>query len=313
VYGVSSSALYGVGVFGFGGVGVWGETDSTSGVAVRGRAIAGTGAGIGVHGTSNSANGYGGYFEGRGYFSGNLGVGTDSPSHRLTVQSPTISTLRLIGPTGPYGYGARLNFGDGNFAYVEEDLDDRLLLLANRFAFLTGNVGIGVTAPTFQLHLSTNSAAKPTSNTWTIASDRRLKKNINPIDGALDQLMQLHGVTYQWIYHKDQGDMAGTYTGMIAQDVEKVFPEWISEDKDGYKHLTVIGFEGLTVEALRDLRCEKDAQLAERDARIEALAAQNADLTARLERLERLVADPDRVELVKTEGTHSWLDAGRKE
>ena len=35
-------------------------------------------------------------------------------------------------------------------------------------------VGIGTTSPSYQLQLSTDSAAKPTSNTWTIASDARI-------------------------------------------------------------------------------------------------------------------------------------------
>jgi len=152
-------------------------------------------------------------------------------------------------------------------------------------------VGIGLTNPSFQLHLSLNSAAKPTSSSWTISSDQRLKKNIRTIDGALDDLLALRGVTYQWLDPATQGDMDGTYTGMIAQEVERVFPEWISEDPDGYKRLTVIGFEGLVVEALRTLREEKDRELAERDAAIEQLRfeknAEIEELRARFERLER--------------------------
>ena len=67
--------------------------------------------------------------------------------------------------------------------------------------------------------------------------------------------------------------MDGTYTGMIAQEVERVFPEWISEGTDGYKRLTVIGFEGLVVEALRELRSEND-DLRKRVAALEALLTQ---------------------------------------
>src|SRR5262249_54906039 len=91
----------------------------------------------------------------------------------------------------------------------------------NGRAYFSDNVGIGFTNPGYQLQLSANSAAKPGSGAWTVPSDARLKKNIEPIQGALDQLMQLHGVTYQWIHPETQGNMAGTYTGMIAQDVEK--------------------------------------------------------------------------------------------
>lgn len=148
---------------------------------------------------------------------------------------------------------------------------------------LGGYCGLGTTTPSHRLEMGVNDAAKPTSNTWTILSDRRLKKNIQLIEGALDRLMQLKGVTYQWIHPDTQGNMSGTYTGMIAQDVERVFPEWISEDRNGYKQLTVIGFEGLTVEALRDLRNEKYAQIAE-------LQSENQRLEERLAAMEAAMA-----------------------
>ena len=50
---------------------------------------------------------------------------------------------------------------------------------------------------------------------------------------------------------------------MIAQEVEEVFPDWVSEGGHGYKTVTFRGFEALTVEALRDLREEKDRQSTE--------------------------------------------------
>jgi hypothetical protein len=148
---------------------------------------------------------------------------------------------------------------------------------------LNGNVGIGTNNPGFQLQLSTDSAAKPTSNTWTISSDARLKKDVRPLDGALHKLLRLRGVTYRWIDPASQGGMDGTYMGLIAQDVEPVFPEWVKTGADGFKTLTVSGFEGLAAEALRQLREEKDAQLASQRAEI-------AELRARLERLEALLA-----------------------
>jgi hypothetical protein len=152
-------------------------------------------------------------------------------------------------------------------------------------AFFNNVVGLGVLGPAFQLQLSQNSAAKPTSNAWTIASDRRLKKNIQPIQGALNRLMRLEGVTYQWIDPATQGDMAGTYTGLIAQNVEEVFPEWISTMPDGHKALTVIGFEGLAIEALRELRAEKDSQIDSLKGRVGELEAQVAELRAMVQRL----------------------------
>jgi hypothetical protein len=132
-------------------------------------------------------------------------------------------------------------------------------------------IGIGVVSPDFQLQLSQNSAAKPTSNVWTVSSDKRLKKNITPLSSMLERLLSLQGVSYQWIDPANQGGMDGSYSGFIAQDVEKVFPDWVSESSEGYKQVTTIGFDAITVEAIRELRNEKDIEIHELQQRIDYL------------------------------------------
>lgn len=143
-----------------------------------------------------------------------------------------------------------------------------------------GNVGLGTTNPAFRLHLSTDSAAKPGTNTWTISSDRRLKKDVTSLENSLDKLLQLHGVNFRWIDPDSQGGRTGVETRWIAQEVEQVFPEWVGRDGNGFKTLTIGGFEALAVEALRELRAEKDAEIQE-------LKKKNDDLQTRVESLER--------------------------
>ena len=76
----------------------------------------------------------------------NIGIGLINPSHKLTIAG-TDQALRLIGPGG-FGSTAQLNFGDGDFVYLSEDVDDNLLLYASgRTAITGGNVGIGTTDP----------------------------------------------------------------------------------------------------------------------------------------------------------------------
>lgn len=151
----------------------------------------------------------------------------------------------------------------------------------------TGNLGLGTLAPLFQLQLTANSAAKPASNTWTIASDARLKKNVEPLRGALERLLALRGVTFDWIDPATQGGCDWKQTGLIAQEVERVFPEWVGTDANGFKTLTVAGFEALTTEALRELRAEKDAEIA-------ALRSELEVQRLRLERLEAKLSAIDR-------------------
>ena len=77
---------------------------------------------------------------------GNVGIGLGNPTHKLTVAGSS-QTLRLIGPGPLYGESAQLNFGDGNYVYLSEDVDDKLLINASRIALMWGNVGIGTTDP----------------------------------------------------------------------------------------------------------------------------------------------------------------------
>lgn len=65
--------------------------------------------------------------------------------------------------------------------------------------------------------------------------------------------------------------------------METVYPDWVSEGPDGYRRLTIRGFEALTVEALRDLRREKDAELGALRAVLEAQRAEIAALRAAID------------------------------
>ena len=82
-------------------------------------------------------------------------------------------------------------------------------------------------------------------------------------------MLQLRGVSFKWRDASCFED--GRHIGMIAQQVEAAFPEWVKEDQDGYKALSYEGFEALTVEAIRELHDEFGG-------RIEKLEAENDDL-----------------------------------
>lgn len=95
-------------------------------------------------------------------------------------------------------------------------------------AYLTngGALGLG-TSPSYQLHLSTDSAAKPSTNTWTVSSDERLKENI--VAANLDRCWEIvKGVPlkrYTWKYDAYTPDQVTDRSklGWIAQDVQSFF------------------------------------------------------------------------------------------
>jgi len=125
-----------------------------------------------------------------------------------------------------------------------------------------GNVGVGTTSPGFLLHVD-GSAGKPGGGSWTATSDARLKRNVEDLDGALATLLAMRGVTFEYIDPSAINELEGRRIGFIAQELERVLPDWVEEGADGYKRVTVRGFEALAVEALRELRAEKDAEIAE--------------------------------------------------
>lgn len=193
----------------------------------------------------------------------------------------------------PGGGTSRITMGYGAIRLAVDPIGvapfSAVNLTSNGFA-ISGSVGINNLLPSFLLHCN-GTAGKPGGGSWSNTSDIRLKKNIEPLEGTLDRLLGLRGVTFEYIDPKAIDELEGQRIGMIAQEVEQVFPDWVEERKDGYKAVTYRGFEALTVEALRDLRKEKDAQIealkAENKAIRDEMETENAALRSRLNELER--------------------------
>jgi len=118
-------------------------------------------------------------------------------------------------------------------------------------------------------------AFKPGGGSFIALSDARLKSNVTPLAGALDKLLELRSVTFDY---KDEKYGKGRQTGFIAQEMQKVFPQWVATNPEGYLGVGFSGFESVAVQALRELRAEKDAALAERDRTIAALDQRVRDL-----------------------------------
>jgi hypothetical protein len=174
----------------------------------------------------------------------------------------------------------RMNFngasGDGNMGYTLQTGTPYMMVLvspSNGWRYSFENNG---------------TASKFGASTWNIFSDARLKQNVSPLGGSLEALLKLRSVNFDW---KDKANGEGRQTGFIAQEVAQVFPDWVRTSRNGYLTVEHKGFEAHTVQALRELRAEKDAQLAARDAkiaaleqRIQELETQTSDRLAALER-----------------------------
>ncbi|MFW6014513.1 MAG: tail fiber domain-containing protein [Candidatus Nanoarchaeia archaeon] len=106
------------------------------------------------------------------------------------------------------------------------------------------------------------------------SSDEALKKDITTIDSALDKLSQINGVQFSW---KESGQEG---IGLLAQDVEKVFPEAVNDN--GHKSVQYANLISPAIQAIKELK-EKNEKLEEK---LETQDKKIDELEKRLERLE---------------------------
>jgi len=93
---------------------------------------------------------------------------------------------------------------------------------------------------------------------FALLSDAAFKQHVLPLQGALDKVSQLRGVTFEW---KDREPLdAGRQheIGVIAQEVEAVFPEFVITGEDGYKAVEYGRMSAVLIEAIKELRAENE-------------------------------------------------------
>jgi hypothetical protein len=98
----------------------------------------------------------------------------------------------------------------------------------------SGNVGIGTTSPTDTLSVN-GTASKPGGGTWSVFSDERLKNIKGTFNTGLNALMQLRPVRYEYKPNNALGiKMGGEQIGFGAQTLQKVIPEAVTQNTNGF-------------------------------------------------------------------------------
>jgi len=194
---------------------------------------------------------------------GNVGIGTSSPSKRLESASTSLSTVKINGYTANSGLPMYSYNDSGGCGWATGDADSgsqgyaNLIYLNdidNSFNVYLGQAGASNQRMKLEadgdLHVDGNVVAYSTT-----ISDKRLKKDIAPIDNALWRVSQLNGCTFTYL--KDDRKSAG----LIAQDLEKVLPSAVieggavfhGEEGETYKTVQYDQVIGLLVEAVKEL------------------------------------------------------------
>lgn len=104
----------------------------------------------------------------------------------------------------------------------------------------------------FKVSGSINSVSIYATDNIVAYSDARSKTNIETIPDALDKIDAIRGVTYNKIDNPD-GDR---YMGVIAQELQEVLPEVVSEDEDGSLAVAYGNITGVLIQAVKELRAE---------------------------------------------------------
>ncbi|WP_138480281.1 tail fiber domain-containing protein [Dyadobacter bucti] len=202
---------------------------------------------------------------------GNVGIGNNSinPTHILDVGG----RMKVRAGGGTPG----IYMGDAGDAFVGLNsqgflgfyvVGNWILTCAGNAVIVAGDLGV--------------------SGNVNEGSDRRWKKDITSLSGSLDKILGIKGYNYHWIDEKKGKDLQ---TGVIAQEIEPIFPELVSTDEKGFKSVTYRGFIPHLIESVKELKKENDQ-----------LKADYAELKGQTgKRLEALEARLDQLSSGRTE------------
>lgn len=188
---------------------------------------------------------------------GNVGVNSTAPSHRLTVNGDIAlesnNTSLFFRDTA----GTRPSFtvstsNDFIFNSTNASGGNRSIWRVNQ---RNSSSPFLIDVPTtVSGNLTVNGAIFATGDvTAYTTSDRRLKDNIKPISSALTKLDRINGVEFDW-NSELQSNYTGHDIGVLAQEIEEIIPEAVITREDGYKAVRYEKVIPLLLQAVKELK-----------------------------------------------------------
>ena len=182
-------------------------------------------------------------------FDGNdkIGIGTTTPALTLDIQGDFgrqngAATLHLFGSQIADTGNGVLSLQSGG-SVVAFDGND--------------SVGIGTSTPTAVLDVVGDVLA----NSFSSSSDERFKTNIIQLTGVVEKLSQIRGLSFEWseAYARSGKSSGKRQIGVLAQEVESVFPELVTTYGDqGFKALDYGRLSAVLIEAVKEIAAQND-------------------------------------------------------
>lgn len=227
----------------------------------------------------------------------NVGIGTTAPVASLHIATETTNTgdnTALLVATNIGPHASHIHFGGSGDWYIRSADGGGKVILQDT----GGNVGVGTNSPVDKLHVSgdirvgtgTTGCVKDANGTviaGVCSSDLRLKKDIVPFHGIITRLVKLQPVYFHWRAeeHSDKALGKSGSFGLIAQDVEQVIPDLVTEGEDGFELVRYNKLPFLMLQAIKELKGENDA-----------LQRTNVALDSRITALERMISENNVIE-----------------
>jgi hypothetical protein len=169
---------------------------------------------------------------------GNVGLGAKAVLPEYTLDVASRMRIRNDGNTAGLYLNNSLNKPEG---FIGMKTDKQVgFYLNGAWRFWVDDLG----------HAST-----PFGVLQIFSSDKRLKRDITPLKGSINAITQLRGYHYHWI---DTERGTELQTGVIAQEVEKYFPELVQQNENGFKTVNYIGLIPHLIEAVRELKSQTE-------------------------------------------------------
>ena len=229
-----------------------------------------------------------------------LGDSVTSPGFEVTFKRSGNVGINTLTPASKFAVGGGVAIG--TYAGTTAAPANGLLI--------SGNVLIGTaTDAGYKLRVNGtgyfDGALAASGGAWS-SSDRRFKKdivNVASTGNIMDKIRQLNGVYYHWrqAQFPERNFGGRRQVGVIAQDVEGIFPELVTTGPDGFKSVAYDKLSAVLIEGVKaqqnqldehDMQIKKNKEdiVAIRDKEIANLNQENSALKAKVSALEKFVS-----------------------